>query len=141
MEHAEKLVAHDMQASSFLASPSSTQHWLALEQQGMCFSAYKNDTLLCFAGLMHQWEGRAIGWMLASKGLISRDALWMHRSVLDFLNRHQTADGYRRVETWCYEDEPVSIRWVQMLGFKKEGTLSSYTPEGRNAVMMARIRR
>jgi hypothetical protein len=47
---------------------------------------------------------------------------------------------FPRIETPIFTDTPLSIRWIELLGFLREGLMRAYTPDGRDACLYARIR-
>lgn len=102
---------------------------------GPAFTAMEDDRVLCMAGVLPYWEGRAEAWALLSGGL-TRHFVRIHRAVLRFL---ETSD-IRRIETAVDANFPEAIIWAEKLGFKCEGLMPGYTPEGRDCLRYARVR-
>jgi hypothetical protein len=46
---------------------------------------------------------------------------------------------YKRIETSVATDFEQGHRWAQMLGFKNEGTMRCFTPQGMDCDLYARI--
>jgi hypothetical protein len=90
------------------------------------------------AGVLPQWPGRAFAWALLTRELTARHFLRVHHKVSDVLHRAQ-CNGTRRVETTVDAGFDAGHRWTRALGFKPEGLLRAYSPEGRDHVLYARV--
>lgn len=131
--HLEALLLQPAQefARPLLANPDYRQ---ALAVPGMAFTALDGDRVLACAGLMPLWEGRAEAWALMSHDLRSH-FLGIHYATKRFLN----ACGMRRVEAAVDAQFGCAKEWIEALGFKFEGPLASYTPDGRDCLRFARV--
>ena len=90
------------------------------------------------AGILPQWPGRAIAWALLTRELTARHFLRVHHKVLNvLLGAH--GRGARRIETTVDAGFDAGHRWARALGFSPEGLMRSYSPEGRDHVLYARI--
>ena len=58
------------------------------------------------------------------------------RAIWGFL---RTTD-MRRLETQVFIDWPPGPRWVELLGFEREGLMRRYTPDNRDAWLYAKVR-
>lgn len=103
---------------------------------GMAFSAIDGETVLCCAGLLPYWEGRAEAWALMGADL-RHTFLGIHYATKRFLN----ACGVRRVEAAVDPDFGCAREWIEALGFQFEGLMPAYTPDGRDCSRYARVRR
>ncbi len=83
-------------------------------------------------GLFQQWEGRAIAWAFLAADAPMLEATRAARLVLD-------ACGLRRVECWVEVDFQAGHRWAHLLGFEREGLMRSFSPDGRDHVLYARV--
>lgn len=102
---------------------------------GPAFTAMEGERVIAMAGVLPYWEGRAEAWALLS-GDLKRHFLRIHRAVLRFL---ETSD-IRRIETAVDANFPQAIAWAEKLGFKCEGLMIGYTPEGRDCYRFARVK-
>lgn len=84
-------------------------------------------------GLFLQWEGRAIAWAFLAADAPMLAATREAARVLD-------GCGFRRVECWVEVDFEAGHRWARMLGFEREGLMRSFSPDGRDHILYARIR-
>ena len=102
---------------------------------GPAYSLVVNGEVLACMGLVKQWDERAIAW-----GLIGASAgpfmLRIHRAVLATMRLHR----FRRIETAVLCGFPAAQRWVQRLGFVREGRMLAYTPDGSDCDLYAIVR-
>jgi RimJ/RimL family protein N-acetyltransferase len=107
----------------------------ALKVSGPCFTAINNGRVLGCAGLVKQWENRAIAWALLS-GNVGKDFIKVHRAVARFLDLCE----FRRVEAFVDVNFVQGHRWIEMLGFSPEGYMRQFNPDGGDAMMYARLK-
>jgi RimJ/RimL family protein N-acetyltransferase len=91
--------------------------------------------VLC-AGLGRLWEGRAEAWALIARDIGPKGMHEAHYAV----RRHLESSTLRRIEAACDAAFLQAHRWLYLLGFKYEGPLKSYTPDGRDCIRFARVR-
>lgn len=107
----------------------------ALQKDGCSFTAMDGDRVLAIAGVVPLWEGRAEAWALLSAN-IRRDFLAIHHAVERWLQ----VCPFRRVEAAVDAEFPEAVRWVERLGFEREGPLRAFTPDGRDCIRFARVK-
>ena len=105
-----------------------------LLQRSVAFTAI-DDAVIAIAGVALAWPGREVAWSLLSD-CGPRSFLKIHGAVKAFLNDRQT----RRIEMTVDADHAKAGRWARLLGFQVEGYMQAYTPDGRDAVLYARVR-
>ena len=107
----------------------------ALQAAGPCYSVVDaGDVLLC-AGLVKQWSNRAVAWSLISEHA-GRQFVRIHKSVRRFLD---SAD-FNRVEAYVDADFQQGHRWIEMLGFQREGYMRQFTPDGKDSILYSRVK-
>jgi RimJ/RimL family protein N-acetyltransferase len=107
----------------------------ALRRGGPCFSGFDGDQMIGCAGIIHQWDNRAIAWALLSQDC-GKCFVKIHKAVRNFLDM---AD-YNRIEAYVDADFEQGHRWVEMLKFEQEGLMRQFNPDGRDAYMYARLK-
>jgi hypothetical protein len=90
------------------------------------------------AGVLPQWPGRAIAWALLTRELTAHHFLRAHHKVTSVL-RSAHRRGTRRIETSVDAGFDAGHRWAWALGFRPEGLMRAYSPEGRDHVLYACI--
>lgn len=102
---------------------------------GPSFAGVDKGEVLACAGILPQWPGRAIAWALMGAGA-GRQFTAIHKATKRFLEQQPT----KRIETWVLSGFQQGHRWIQMLGFRWEGRMESFTPAGEAGDLYARIR-
>ena len=116
--------------AAFVGRPGYGQE---LVDAGPCYTVRQDGKIICCAGVVELWQGRASAWALLS-GEAGRSMIGLHRMVEDFLDNC----GIRRVEAYVYPDFEPGHRWATMLGFEREGLMRAFQ-RGADMVMYARI--
>lgn len=114
--------------------------WQTIIAGGPCYSAWRDDHILCSAGVMFQWYGRGISWMHMGDGLTIKDKVFIHREVYAFLQRTQEDPKYQRIETTVIADFGPGHHWARKLGFVPEGMMRRYDHLGNDHVLYARVK-
>lgn len=107
----------------------------ALVAGGPCFTGVHEGAIVGCSGVVKQWDNRAVAWALLSDHS-GKHFPRIHKAVKRFLD---TVD-FKRVEAFVDYDFDQGHRWIRMLGFKPEGVMRCFTPEGKDAVLYARIK-
>lgn len=142
---------------SFRIVPLEAWHLDAIELQpaqrnlqGVLRTAEYREALLCCpvaftaidedekvvgsAGLIPIWPGREIAWTLLSDcGPVQ--FVNVHRAVKALLDGREM----RRIEMTVDAHHASAHRWARLLGFRKEGRMRAFTPDGRDADLYARV--
>jgi RimJ/RimL family protein N-acetyltransferase len=111
------------------------QYGAALMNGGPCFTALNNDEVLGCSGVIKQWDNRAIAWALISE-FSGKNFVGIHRAVSRFLDLSE----FNRIEAFVDADFEQGHRWIQMLGFEREGYMRQFSPDGRDSVLYARLK-
>lgn len=109
-------------------------HMLELAERSFAFTGFQDGAPVGCAGLVEMWPGRDAAWSLLSD-CGPRAFLNVHRTVQRFLDARAT----RRTEMSVDVGHTEGQRWAELLGFQKEGYMRSYTPDGRDAFLYARV--
>jgi RimJ/RimL family protein N-acetyltransferase len=111
------------------------EYALSLKDSGPSFTAIDKDEVVACAGIVSQWNNRAIAWALIS-GMAGRNFVAIHRAVNNFLN----LSDVNRIEAYVDANFDAGHRWITMLGFKSEGLMRQFMPDGNDAVLYARLK-
>jgi RimJ/RimL family protein N-acetyltransferase len=131
--HLEILVLQPSQAA--VSVFFDDEYGPALKAAGPCFTAMDGDEVLACAGVVKQWDNRAIAWGLISE-YAGKQFVRIHKAVKRFLD---TTD-FNRVEAFVDADFEAGHRWIQMLGFEREGYMRAFSPLGKDCILYARIK-
>jgi hypothetical protein len=99
------------------------------------FMALDGDEVIAAAGIVQQWEQRAVAWSVLAPNLGIR-MVAVHKAVVRFLD----GCGFRRVELFVAVGHTAGERWARALGFEREGLARAALPDGSDAWFYARVR-
>lgn len=107
-----------------------------LIKDGEAYTMTCDGVPIACAGVQEAWNNRGVAW-----ALISTDAgLHMHavtRAVRMYLTQFAK---WNRVEAYVDVRFTAGERWIKMLGFKIEGVMREFTPEGSDTYLCARLK-
>jgi hypothetical protein len=131
--HFESIVLQDAQRN--LQPLLHTEGYRSdLLRRSVAFSAV-DDAVIAIAGVALAWPEREVAWSLLSNCGPRRFAT-IHRAAKRFLESRRT----RRIEMTVDAAHDSAGRWARLLGFQEEGLMHAYTPDGRDAILYARVR-
>ena len=122
---------HQAEVRTALQTPGYGE---ALAQAGPAFTVTKGDDVMACVGTIPQWPGNARAWAIISQNAGSC-MLAMTRAIRTWLRFHNEG----RVDCAVDCDFAEAVRWVELLGFKREGTMRAYTPERRDCFLYAQV--
>ena len=138
-EHVQEISRDIAQEISHL--DTGLEAWKSIVQFGRGFSGVENGDVYVCSGILPVWTGRWILWGAVSNKTGPRQMLWIHRRALEWLDGLQQSSPkeFRRIEATARMDEPQAIKWLEMLGFWREGVLLCYDAAGNDHIQYARI--
>lgn len=89
-------------------------------------------------GLIPMWPGRAIAWILPSRDARPRHFVQLFRWAKGWLDEMQTQ--YRRIEASAVAGFGPGCRFLEHLGFRREGFMNEFAPDGADHILYARIK-
>lgn len=134
---AEAFLLQRGQRESEAAVHTPPEKWALMEKHGILFTGFNGDRILGCAGIIPWDTGVAHAWARLAEGLSRSEFLWITRQAIMFMDRqHQT---FRRIEMACAMSFPPARRWARLMGFRREGRMVAYLPNG-DAELWARVR-
>lgn len=97
----------------------------------------KNGDVMAVIGFFKCWDGVAEVFVIPSKYVDQCKTAFV-RHVKRELDRIILENGFHRVHTYSLADD-VTDRWMEFLGFVKEGTMKQYTKNKDDYNMWARF--
>lgn len=104
---------------------------------GPAYTVRRPDgSVICFLGLMCQWEGRALAWAILGEGA-GKYLLPLTRQIDEYL----AGTPFRRIEAYIDEGFGQAHRWARILKFSCETpqAMRGFYPNGNAAYMYARL--
>lgn len=124
--HLAQVVPQPAQANADLSGD-----WVS---DGVAWTAVDGGSIVACGGLLSQWEGRHVAWLLIGCGGHLHAIVKAARRVL-------CSCAARRIEATVSAQFTQARKLVEMLGFDFEGTLKAYGPGGEDFHMFARVNR
>lgn len=112
-----------------------SQDLTPLSEVGLAWTAEHDGGVIACGGLLPQWEGRALAWMLVSE-YAGPHFPAIHKHVKKFL----VHSPYRRIEAHVDVGFEQGIRWMRLLGFELEAYKRAFRPDGADMLEFVRIR-
>ena len=120
---------------------SSPEYHHLVEQLGPGYTMWVDGEIigcLVFARLMYQGVAEVL--IRMSKN-VEHHKLSMHRMAKKNCDKAQEIHGLHRLEARIAEDATRNRRWAESIGFKQEGVLEAFGPNGMNYIQYARVRK
>jgi len=106
---------------------------------GPCWAAVQDGEVLALAGLVVHWPGRAGCWCLIGTHFPRRGWVWLHKQVVRRMGEAQQQLQLHRIEAESAYGWLPGARWLERLGFEREGLMRAYGHDGRDFIRWARI--
>jgi hypothetical protein len=112
-----------------------------LRDHGVALTALDEDAngvrVAACAGVLFQWQGRAIAWTLVGDGRRDEWLAIVRRMSETIAAVHRT--GTHRIEATADAGFAAGNRMLRMLGFQCEGVMRAYSPDRRDHNLYAKI--
>jgi hypothetical protein len=137
-KHAEQILEQGLNSEFLELKPEHKKYAFFLKEVGMSFTGLVNNRPIAAGGVFHLWDGVAEGWVLATKD-IYKYPVFCAKHIKQRTEIILKANKIKRIQTSVKADCDVALRFAKWLGFKKEGLMESYGPDGSDFVRFARI--
>ena len=137
-KHAEQILEQGLNSEFLELKPEHKKYAFFLKEVGMSFTGLVNNRPIAAGGVFHLWDGVAEGWVLATKD-IYKYPIFCAKHIKQRTEIILKANKIIRIQTSVKADCDVALRFAKWLGFKKEGLMESYGPDGSDFVRFARI--
>lgn len=111
--------------------PMSFGEWShAIDGSIVALAAIRDGSPIAAAGITELWPGRATAWSVFGPSVTASEMVLIHRRVKIELDAARKT--YPRIEAQTPSDYAEGVRWLEMLGMQREGTMRKYGPDGRD---------
>ena len=107
---------------------------------GYSTSVIRNGHLLGSGGIFPVWDGLGEAWVIPSR-LVQKHKKMFVKLIRENMARMTDEFQFRRLQATARADAPKSRRFLEFLGFEREGLLKAYGPDGADHVLFAKIRK
>ncbi len=137
-KHAEQILEQGLNSEFLELKPEHKKYAYFLKEVGMSFTGLVNNKPIAAGGVFYIWDGVAEGWVLATKE-IYKYPIFCAKHIKQRTEIILKANKIKRIQTSVKADCDVALRFAKWLGFKKEGLMESYGPDGSDFVRFARV--
>ena len=135
-EHGERILVNGDDPGLKQFTPTTLEMYA---QAGPAYTAIAYDQVVLCAGIMLMWPGVGTAWAVVSP-LIERYRVSGSAAAMYGLKYLIDKYQFHRVQAPVYEKFDRGIRWVEFLGFKREGPLEAFGRNRENYIMYAWIK-
>ena len=115
------------------------KHATKMVTEGPCYSGFLDGKLVGCAGVCLFWPGVGEAWVAFAPEVLNLRKEAYHY-VGDYLQRIMDEHNLRRVQATANTQWTLAIKYLENLGFKREGILRKYDPFGNDHYMYALIK-
>lgn len=116
------------------------RHWIEnMKRAGRSFTLIDNGHLIVSGGIFEIWPGHGEAWLIPSDK-IEDYKLKMIKTLRSYIDKITEEDQLVRLQASVREDFPVAHRFIEFMGFKREGLMKNYGPDGANHYLYARTK-
>ena len=137
-KHAEQILEQGLNSEFLELKPEHRKYAYFLKEVGMSFTGLVNNKPIAAGGVFYLWDGVAEGWVLATKE-IYKYPIFCAKHIKQRTEIILKANKIKRLQTSVKADCDVALRFAKWLGFKQEGLMESYGPDGSDFVRFARV--
>ena len=135
--HAVELLEH--YKHRFADWKFADEAWFAnMKRAERSFSLIDNGNLIVSGGIVPIFEGLGEAWLEPSDK-ITDYKLRMIKTLRHHIDKITEEDGLRRLQAAVRADFPEAVRFIEFMGFKREGLMEAYGPDGSDYFLYARI--
>ena len=111
--------------------------WLLINADGVGFSGFCDGQLIGCAGVRTLWPGVGEAWFIAGTAIYKHPKS-VFKAVKNYLDKIIKEQEFWRVQANVRVDNSMGVKFIQMLGFKIEGKMGKFNPDGTDAYMLGR---
>lgn len=118
--------------------PNGIENLETAAADGDAFTLMYDGRVMCVGGVHNIWPGCGQVWLIPSVYALQHPMVFARqvRRILDvMIETHQL----HRVQALINTKLAPGERWIEMLGFTKEGVLRKYSPQGNDYFMYGRV--
>lgn len=125
LQDAQKIVQDDF---------SDPDYAFSLMQNGEVYTIENQAGVIACLGFIRYSESHIRVWALLSSNM-KKYLSFIHWKI----NRWLNSSNFQRIDATVDCEFPQAIRWIELLGFTREGRMKKFTPEGRDVYLYARV--
>ena len=137
-EHAKQILELGMNDVALELKPEHRKYVVDVEDVGMSFTGLLNNKPIAAGGICYLWDGVAEGWVLASRDIF-KYPIFCAKTIKRRTDLLAKNNKLKRIQTAVKADSDTAIRFAEWLGFKREGLMKNYGPDGADHYLYAKV--
>nr|BAR32406.1 putative acetyltransferase [uncultured Mediterranean phage uvMED] len=137
-EHAKQILELGMNDVALELKPEHRKYVVDIEDVGMSFTGLLNNKPIAAGGICYLWDGVAEGWVLASRDIF-KYPIFCAKTIKRRTDLLAKNNKLKRIQTAVKADSDTAIRFAEWLGFKREGLMKNYGPDGADHYLYAKV--
>ena len=137
-EHAKQILELGMNDVALELKPEHRKYVVDIEDIGMSFTGLLNNKPVAAGGICYLWDGVAEGWVLASRDIF-KYPIFCAKTIKQRTDLLAKNNKLKRIQTAVKADSDTAIRFAERLGFKREGLMKNYGPDGADHYLYAKV--
>lgn len=137
-EHAKQILELGMNDVALELKPEHRKYVVDIEDVGMSFTGLLNNKPIAAGGICYLWDGVAEGWVLASRDIF-KYPIFCAKTIKRRTDLLAKNNKLKRIQTAVKADSDTAIRFAEWLGFKREGLMKNYGPDGSDHYLYAKV--
>jgi hypothetical protein len=109
------------------------------KDSGEAWTGMVDEGVVACGGIIFLWPGVGWAWLLTGT-LIRTNAISFHKAAIEKLKEMEDKYNLHRIQCSVNADYVASRKWLEKLGFTKEGLMKKYDTRERDYYMYARVR-
>lgn len=114
------------------------EKWAKLNGENIGFSGFCDGVLIGCGGIRTIWNGVGEAWVLGSKEVYKHPKS-AFKNVRNYLDKIIKEHNFWRIQAHVRTDNARGVRFVQMLGFKIEGKMHKFNPDGTDSYLFGKV--
>jgi len=137
-EHLDLVMAREPDLSVLRSMPDAKKIAVEYAERGPSWTGFWDGQGMACVGIVILWNHVAEGWALTSD-LVRQHPCAFHRAVCHKLRYVMQKYELNRLQLSIQRSNAVSRQWAYRLGFRSEGKMRKFGPEGEDYVRYALI--
>ena len=102
-----------------------------MKSKGYAYTIYHEEDVVACVGVTKIVSGMAEIWAITGK-LVDKYPKDFHKISLTIIEEAFKIGNLHRLQCTAEVDYERTVKWLERLGFEREGTLRNYTPDGKD---------
>jgi len=108
-------------------------------ENGPAYSAVINGKIWGCAGVILLWPGVGEAWAISILNAPQTFPIFFHKAVIQMLNRIIKLHELHRVQAAVRCDWEQAQKWIERIGFEREGLMRQYLPDHADCWRYAKV--